>query len=282
MVSHASNPVASRLSGDMYRIFFSCRDANRRSHIGYVDIDLKSPLEVLSISKSPVLKPGEIGTFDDSGVTLACINKIGERQYLYYLGWNLSVTVPWRNSIGLAVADSIDGTFEKYSKAPIIDRSHVDPYSLSYPFVLEDDGVFKMWYGSNLKWGRQKNDMLHVIKYAESGNGINWIRRGAVAIDLKKGEVGLSRPCVRKELNRYRMWYSIRTDSYRVGYAESLNGIDWTRMDEQAGIDTSETDWENHSIAYPSIFEHQGQTYLLYNGNDFGKTGFGLAVADEI
>lgn len=282
MVSHAANPVAELLSDDVFRIYFSCRDAGSRSHISYADIELKPPFSVLGIADEPLLSPGEIGTFDDSGVTLSCIKQIKGRKYLYYLGWNLGVTVRWRNSIGLAIYDPPTKTFQRCSKAPLLDRNDADPYSISYPFVLEDAGIYRMWYGSNLRWGRDQQDMAHVVKYAESDDALQWNRQGIIALDFKdESEYALSRPCVLKERGMYRMWYSYRGRSYRIGYAESRDGINWTRKDQEAGIDVSEAGWDSEMIEYPYVFDHQGLRYLLYNGNGYGKSGIGLAVLDR-
>src|SRR5262245_55089692 len=104
MVSHAANCAAWPVDGNRFRVYFSTRDRNNRSSIGWIEVDLRDPTRVVAISKSPVLSPGEIGTFDDSGVSLACIVRDNNSLLLYYTGWNLGVTVPWRNSIGLAMS----------------------------------------------------------------------------------------------------------------------------------------------------------------------------------
>jgi hypothetical protein len=202
---------------------------------------------------------------------------------MYYLGWNLGVTVPMRNFIGLAVYNEQSGEYEKYSKAPLLDRCGEDPYCLSYPFVLKDGNNYRMWYGSNLSWGKDQKDMAHVIKYAESSDGISWKRDGHIALNFQNDqEYAMSRPFVMKENGVYKMWYSYRGDAYRIGYAESPDGLQWTRKDELAGIDVSPSGWDSESVEYPFIFDHKGQRYMLYNGNGYGKTGFGLAVLKKI
>jgi predicted GH43/DUF377 family glycosyl hydrolase len=282
MVSHAANPVAKHLQGDLFRIYFSSRDSENRSSIGFVEIDIKRPDQILKLGDKPVVQPGERGSFDDSGTSMGCLVTVGNTEYLYYLGWNLGVTVPWRNSIGLAINDSSVPNFTKYSRAPILDRNEIDPYSISYPWVRREETLWKMWYGSNLKWGSQQTDMAYVIKYAESPDGINWVRTGIVCIDFKsKDEYAISHPCVLKDGELYKMWYSYRGTSYRIGYAESADGIHWTRMDEQVGIEVSESGWDSEMIEYPQVFDHQGRRYMLYNGNGYGRTGFGLAVLVE-
>ena len=122
------------------------------------------------------------------------------------------------------------------------------------------------------------------IKYAESEDGIHWVRKGIVCINFKyEGETRIARPCVIKEDGIYKMWYCYGFGSYgyKIGYAESEDGIKWERKDEEAGIDVSESGWDSEMICYPFVFKHKGRKYMLYNGNEYGKTGFGYAILEE-
>lgn len=281
MVSHSANPVAEHIEGNRFRVYFSCRDINNISSIAYFEFDINEPQQCLAVSETPVLSPGSIGTFDDSGASMGCLVTLNRKRYLYYLGWNLAANVPWRNSIGLAVSSGSSEPFSKISLAPIFDRNAFDPYSLSYPWVLYDNEAhcWHMWYGSNLKWGREQRDMDHLLKYAKSADGIHWEPTGQIALNFNsKDEYAISKPCVVKENGFYRMWYSYRGASYRIGYAESPDGINWQRQDERVGIDVSSEGWDSEMVCYPNVFEHAGKKYLLYNGNAYGKTGIGLAV----
>jgi predicted GH43/DUF377 family glycosyl hydrolase len=281
MQSHAANPVAEHLEDDIYRIYFSTRNVNNISSIGYVDIDLKEPNRILNLSNAPVLSPGELGTFDNDGVSLACIVQHGKSSYLYYLGWNLCKSVPWNNSIGLAIKSDL-GPFKKYSTGPILGRDMVDPLTISYPWVLHDNGKWKMWYGSHLRWNDPsvQENFLHVIKYAESEDGINWKKNDKIVIpfDENKGEYAFAKPCVIKEEGIYKMWYAYRGNKYRIGYAESKNGVDWVRNDFQAQVEPTGEGWDSETVEYPYLFQHKAKKYILYNGNGYGKTGFGIAV----
>lgn len=282
MISHAANPFAEHLKFGLYKIYFSSRDHTNRSHIGSVDIDFDNNYKVEAISETPILAPGESGMFDDSGVAMGYLIEINGKKMLYYLGWNLKVTVPWLNTIGLAVFNKSTNSFDKVSRAPLLDRSDEDPFSISYPSILSDKGVYKMWYGSNLKWGNDQSEMNHVIKYAESKDGIQWKRNHKVALDLvHENEYALSKPFVLKENGEYKMWYSYRgrgeITTYRIGYAESSDGVIWNRKDDEVGIDVSINGWDSDMISYPFIFDHRGESLMLYNGNGYAKTGFGLA-----
>lgn len=281
MHSHAANPVADHIGDDMFRIYFSTRDAKHRSSVAWIEIDLRKPEKVARVAEEPTLTPGIIGCFDDSGCSIGSIVRQGKRRLMYYMGWNLGVTVPWRNSIGLAISDDCGDHFERVSIAPLIDRSDADPYTLSYPWVLHDGGEWRMWYGSNLRWGATQAEMFHMIKQAMSIDGYAWKRDGEVVIEpSSKDEYAFARPCVVKDADRYRMWYAYRGNAYKIGYAESGDGRSWVRRDKLVGIDISLSGWDAEMIEYPFVFDHKGERFMLYNGDGYGRTGFGLAVLE--
>jgi hypothetical protein len=279
--SHAANPIAEHVVGDIFRIYFSARDEKNRSSIGYVIVDLAADGRVLDIPAEPVLRPGDLGMFDDCGASVGCILRVGSARYLYYMGWNLAVTVPWKNAIGLAVSDSSDVSFRRFSRFPIVPLDETDPYTISYPWVMQEGGRFRMWYGSNLRWGPYKKDMLHVIKYAESADAVHWEKQGQVVIDSTcPEENAICKPCVVQDPDGYRMWFCSRGETYRIQHALSPDGCTWTRLGRDPGIDVSPDGWDSDMIEYPCVFDHQGRRFLLYAGNSFGATGFGLAVLE--
>ncbi len=282
MQTHAALPFADHLEDDIYRIYFTTRDKNNRSHVAFVDVDITNPTRCLSISSKPVLKPGRAGLFDDSGAMGSCLVHCAGRTYLFYVGWSLGITVPFYLNLGAATYKNEDKAFEKKSKAPLIERTNVDPYFTASMCALIEDGTWRIWYTSGTNWKIENNKPKHyycVIKYAESADGMQWNRTGITCIDFKTtSEYAISRPSVLKEDGMYKMWYSYRGDSYRIGYAESYDGIAWERKDDEVGIDVSESGWDSEMIEYPFVFVHKGTKYMLYNGNAYGKSGFGYAV----
>ena len=123
--------------------------------------------------------------------------------------------------------------------------------------------------------------MAHLLKYAESNDGIRWKREGRIAIPFKTpDEYAMSKPCVIRDSDCYRMWYSYRGSVYRIGYAESGDGITWERMDDQVGFRASESGWDSETVEYPNVFDSGGTRFMLYKGNRYGQTGFGLAVLE--
>jgi predicted GH43/DUF377 family glycosyl hydrolase len=279
--SHAANPIPEHVEGDIFRIYFSARDDKNRSSIGYVVVDLSAGGRILEVPSEPVLRPGDLGMFDDCGASVGCILRVGGARYLYYMGWNLAVTVPWKNAIGLAVSESAEGPFRRWSRFPIVPLDEVDPYTISYPWVMRDDGRYRMWYGSNLRWGPEKKDMLHVIKYAESSDAVHWEKQNRILIDSESSdENAICKPCVVKEASGYRMWFCSRGEKYRIHHAVSQDGSTWTRLGKDERIDVSPDGWDSDMIEYPCVFDHKDQRYLLYAGDGFGATGFGLAVLE--
>jgi hypothetical protein len=281
-VSHAALPHVHRSADGGVRLYFSSRDDQGRSHVGRAELRLGGGEPEVEVQPEPILGPGPLGAFDDRGVTTSCLVHEGDRELLYYTGWSLGQTVPFYLYVGSAV--STDGDrFERVSPAPILDRNAVDPYLTASPWVLVEDGRWRMWYVSCTGWeptGGEPRQSYH-IKYAESEDGISWQRDGLVCIDYAgPDEYAFSRPCVVRDGDLYRMWFSVRGAAYRIGYAESSDGLHWDRKDEQAGISSS-GDWDAEMQAYPAVFDDGGRRYLLHNGNDYGRTGIGWAVASE-
>lgn len=283
MRTHAAVPIARHLEGDIFRIWFSSRDENNRSHTGSLHMELLPEPRVLAVSTDPVLSPGELGAFDDSGAMATWVADDGTRQLMYYIGWNLGVTVPFRNAIGLAV-QSEEAGFRRFAKGPVLDRSMDEPHFCASCCVIPGPDLWRMWYLSCTGWFADRGAPRHRyhIKYAESDDGVRWRRDGRVAIDYRNdAETAISRPSVIRDGDLWRMWYSFRGTAYRIGYAESEDGIRWARLDERVGIDVSDEGWDSEMIEYPFVFDHRGTRYMLYNGNDYGYTGLGIAVLHE-
>lgn len=280
MVSHAANPVALNLGGNIYRIYFSTRNIEKRSCVAYLDIDITDPLNVLSLSSEPILRPGPPGTFYDKGVSVgSAINCASGEQRIYFVGWNIPEDRPFRNQIGVASKAPSEESFTA-SSAPVLALNETDPLTMSYPWVLEEAGIFKMWYGSHISWANKDFEMLHVLRYAESDDGLVWRRSDKEILPLKKtdGEFAMSRPCVIQEKGIYRMWFSYRAPLYAIGYAESPDGKEWTRMDDKAILTRSAFGFDSKSVEYASVFRHSEELFILYNGNNYGETGFGIAA----
>ena len=288
MSSHAAVPVPHLVDDGRMRILFGPRDAEGRTRTAFVDVDPGEPSQLLAVAQAPALDLGERGAFDDSGAMPSCLVAEGDDLYLFYIGWNRGVSVPYRNAIGLAVSTDGGVTFTRVHDGPIVDRNAREPYFVTTPFVLRDGGTWRMWYASATRWIGAVPDPVYVIKYAESDDGVAWRRDDVTCIVPRTPDEANARPWVIHDGDRYRMWYSFRggsgfrTDpgqSYRIGYAESADGVSWTRDDARAGIERSADGWDSEMIAYPAIYDHRGITHLLYNGNGFGRSGIGHAVA---
>lgn len=283
--SHAALPCADSRADGTIDLYYSPRDGEGRAHVACarVEADAAGRLAVIDTQASPVLAPGRLGAFDDSGTTVSCVVHRGAETLLYYTGWTLGVTVPFYFYAGLVIRSSGDRGFTRCSQAPLLERNAVDPYLTASPWVLcEADGRWRMWYVSCCDWRLRDGAPQHRyhIRYAESDDGVQWRREGRVSIDFANDdEYALSRPCVVRDEDRYRMWFAARGERYRLAYAESEDGLDWTRIDDSAGLEPSTAGWDSQMVEYPAVFDLGGRRYLLYNGNEFGRTGIGYAVA---
>jgi predicted GH43/DUF377 family glycosyl hydrolase len=287
MHSHATMPVVEPAPGGVLRIYFGSRDDQGRSRIGLLEAADDDPGRVLRLYPDPLLPLGERGTFDDCGLGPSCLVDAGGCKFLYYIGCNPGVTVSYRMAIGLAVSE--DGIrFRRYSTGPILDRDPDDPYFCSAPWVLREDGRWRMWYVSCTGWEEINGhpEPSYHIKYAESADGIRWRRTGRVCIDSDAFSRAAGRPCVVAHGGGYHLWYGYRglagyrTDprtSYRLGYAVSADGLSWTRRDGEVGLGRSGSGWDADMVEYAHVLRIGSRWHCFYNGNGFGRSGFGYA-----
>jgi len=277
--SHAMVPFAEPRTDGGVRVWLTARDDDGRSHIGWAVVDPEAG-RVEAYSERAALDPGPLGAFDDAGVMTSCVVRSGDELRLYYIGWTRGVSVPFYTFVGLAVSADDGASFERVSPAPILERGPHDPYLTTSPWVLRDGDRWRMWYTSGTGWREEDGRPKHWyhLKYAESDDGVTWDRRGVVAIDFaSREEYAISRPCVVRDTDRYRMWFSCRGPAYRIGYAESADGVTWRRDDGAAGLGPSGGDWDSVMVEYPCVFDLRGRRYVLYNGDGYGATGIGLA-----
>lgn len=286
MRTHAAVPTPVRLEGARYRVFFSGRDERNRSSVGYFDVDLEEPGIVLAVSTEPVLAPGPTGHFDADGIYAECAVRAGDEIRLYTIGVTTGHTPPlFYAAIGLAVSRDGGRTFTR-TRAPIMSRSEVDPCLVTAPFVLQEEGRWRMWYVSGTSWTEEPHGLQshYHVKYAESADGIAWTREGRTCIgpaDRPDGrENNFARLWVVSTGEGYHGWYSVNSgEGYRIGYAESEDGLTWTRLDHLVGLTLSDEGWDSLAQAYPAVVRHGDRWFMFYNGNAFGRDGIGLAVA---
>lgn len=282
--THAHMPMLERVEKNIYRCYFTTRNAENVSSVRYALFDLLKPNEIIEISDI-LYGPGKTGTFDDSGITPGCFvtNTDTEEEFFYYTGWNLTKKVPFNNSIG--IAKKVGTEFFRIGDGPVMTRTLHEPYSCASPFVLYESGIYRMWYASMDSWSENKeggHTHFYNLKYAESKDGINWKRDRTVVINYENDqEYAFGRPYVLKENNIYKMWYAYRGRSYKMGYAESEDGLKWTRKDQIVGISNSESGWDSEMIEYPYILKHNEDLYMFYNGNGYGESGIGVAILDS-
>lgn len=289
--SHTHKPTPLQVDENTIRIYFGVRDTKGKTRTTFVDVASENPAHVTRVSDKPTLDLGPIGAFDDSGANVCSLVRVNDAIYMYYIGWNPSTTVHTRNSIGLAISKDGGETFHRAYYGPILDRNKDEPYYTGAVDVVTENGMFRMWYTSGTEWVliNGKPEIRYHIKYAESVDGIDWRRLGISCIPPKSPTEATARPSVIKIGGKYLMWYSRReidgfrnapASMYRAGFATSADGIEWERQDSLAGIEPSLDGWDSDAIAYSYVMEISGRLLLFYNGNGFGKSGFGYAIGE--
>jgi sucrose-6-phosphate hydrolase SacC (GH32 family) len=159
-------------------------------------------------------------------------------------------------------------------------------------FVKVIDGVFHMWYIFGTGWKRYASDAppdrTYKIGHAVSRDGIAWVKEEArrIVADRLGPEESQALPTVIEIGGRHHMFFCYRQSfdfrsnvarGYRIGHAWSDNLRNWTRDDNNPRWEIRPGQWDSDMQCYPHVFECDGHVYLLHNGNQFGRFGFGLS-----
>ena len=288
---------ATLIFDDFVRVYFSCRppaDENGQyvSYSAYVDLNRKNLLEIIAVSETPILKLGELGTFDEFGTyPVSVIRHEGELR-AYYAGWTRCESVPFNVAIGFGVSKDQGKTFDKIGNGPVLSYSIDEPFILSGPKIRKFNNIFYLFYIAGKKWilDNGKPEPVYTIRLATSDDGMNWVKANKDLINYRVEEnEAQASPDVFFYEGKYHMFFCYRhsanyrgkANGYRIGYASSTDLINWERDDSKAGIDVSEEGWDAEMISYPHVFELDNEVYMFYLGNQVGRHGFGMAKLEN-
>ncbi len=295
-VGFAQAPQAVVLD-DVVRVFFSSRTADvetnaYRSHVLFADFTPAMD-RVLSVSSRPVLPLGDLGCFDEHGIFPMGMVRVGEDLYGYTCGWSRRVSVPVETAIGLAISHDQGRTFERVGKGPILGATLHEPFLVGDGHVRLVEGLFHMWYIFGTAWKRypgiEAAERTYKIGHATSADGRSWKKDEGVQVipDRLGPDESQALPSVIEIDGLFHMFFCFRESAdfrtnpargYRLGHATSTDLTSWIRSDGTATLDVDRDAWDSSMQCYPNAFESEGKIYLLYNGNEFGRHGFGAAV----
>jgi hypothetical protein len=279
--AHSALQPTPLIRGNEIRVYVGFRDHAGRSSVAYIDVDAEDPTRTIRVSAEPVLMPGSGSAFDCDGAVPCAVASDGDRLRLYYAGYQQATDVRFRAFGGLAISDDRGDSFWRISEEPVVGPTHDENLFRVVHSIRWESGRWRVWYGAGKTFliGRKGTLPVYDIRYTESPDGIAFPTRGKVVIPLARAEHRVGRPYVVKGGPGYQMFYGIGTEThtFRLGYAESIDGITWQRLDTRIGIDVSPSGFDSSMIAYPAVVDVASGRYLFYNGDDYGRAGFGVA-----
>lgn len=269
-------PTPEVISENKYRIYYGSRNARNQSSIGAIIVDFSGsiPKEV-SRADYPLLSPGKLGAFDDNGVLPSCSLTFEGEKFLYYVGFKPGGTTRMDLFGGLSRWNSDQAIFERVSEAPILERTKVNPYINTAPWIIDISGTLVMYYVAGLGWA-SPDLPSYEIQIATSSDGVNWDRQGYVAIPLEAGENAAARPSVFRRNGEFEMWFSSKGDSYSAKVAKSFDGFTWSREQIDPVIATSPRSHDNEMQEYFVPMETETNLHVAFNGNDYGRHGISV------
>jgi predicted GH43/DUF377 family glycosyl hydrolase len=280
--SRASGPTSVIHQEGIYKAWLFGVDDTGRGRIGYATST--DGLEWTKYAENPVLIPGEEGEWDDNNTDHACVLYIDSLYKMWYMGED-------GTSSRIGYATSSDGmNWEKYSENPVLDLGPLaswDEREVMHPRVVFDGSTYHMWYNG---YGQE----VQRTGYASSPDGINWVKYAGNPV-LSTGGPGtwdgfmLAIMGVIKADNEFKMWYTggdgTEEDAkyFRIGYATSPDGINWSKHGGNPVLDIGEAGaWDSLGVVTSCVLFDStlAQYQMWYGGLDgsYGRTGYATSV----
>ena len=288
----AQSPQAVVLA-DRVRVFFCTRvrdsDTTWISRPAFVDFSF----DFLNIVEPPQLveiAPSELGSFDEHGI-FPFHPHISDGKFLAFsTGWSRRKSVDVETSIGALESTDEGLSFHRLGTGPVFTATLHEPFLVCDPWVVREGAKWTMWYLFGTEWDdsvpNEDPQRIYKIGKATSGDGLEWRSSNGKAVvpNLLGQHEAQALPSVRNVSGRYEMVFCYRPHrgfrepgnlSYQLGFATSEDGETWDRND--LCVDFPKQEFDSQMRCYPSWLNLGKASFLLYNGNEFGKFGFGLA-----
>jgi len=228
---------------------------------------------------NPVLDMGRAGSWDDFHVAYPSVIFYDGTYQMWYGGYD---GTQWQ----IGYATSNDGIhWAKYANNPVLHLGQPgawDDAHVTAPSVIFDNSLYKMWYIGN-------DGITWRIGYATSYDGIAWTKYdGNPVLDVglpdRWDDVHVADPFVIFKDGIYKMWYGgFDGTIWRIGYAESFDGIAWTRYVGNPVLYLgSPGTWDDDvSVGGPSIIFEGGIYKIWYHGYDGYTYRIGYAISGD-
>jgi len=292
-VSHAQMPTVLPLSDRLWRVYFAARDRSNRSRILAVDLDPGGGMRIVAEHFEPLLDLGPPGAFDHMGVGPSAALMVDGQVHLYYTGIIVRQDVRTQSAIGLAVSD--DGLkFRRAFRGPVYSTGPFDPFFSAACTVLRGPDGYRMWYTGGTDWRTVDGQLDHFyeIRTTRSADGLTWDPRSETAVGLKTpADAGFVRPWITETAHGQRLWFSCRGVSYRGPGEGAYHMVSVLADARQSFMGALErvlfdnppivVDFDSWMQAYACIVSYRDDWIMFYNGDDFGRAGFGWARLSE-
>ena len=279
---------------DSVRIYYSYRVPDKDkvlSKIAFVDFT-KDFKKIIGRSTKQVISLGKPGCFDEHGIKPFVPFRHKAKEIFGFIGGiSRKDSACVDSAIGLAISKDNGETFKRMGQGPLIGANLNEPFLIADPFLIEKENRLHLFYIFGSKWSRRLKEepyaRFYQITHATSFDGLNWLRTGKYIIEPETSDECQSTPTIVQIKDLYYCYFCYRRmfdfkereNSYRIGLATSKDLFNWERQEDDFLI--SESGWDSEMICYPHVFEMDDNFYMIYNGNGFGKYGFGLAVMEQ-
>lgn len=273
------NPQVIEESGT-FKMWFSARASGDPTSIGYAEstdgIDWV-------VSDHPVIPAGMPGSWDRYREAGNVIN-VNDTLKMWYSGssddfvYNISIGYAW----------SVDNIEWHVLDTAVLKKGEPGSWEetgVFMPCIHFDGETYHMWYHGFTNAGPYDPGS---IGYATSPDGINWTR------DTLNNPVLSIAPqtffsawiipnCVLYLNDEYQLWFTGKSEQnshFRIGYANSADGINWTVQNDSLPVLNVGLigEWDDQWVCYSSVIFHDDMYKMWYHGRHMSIDRIGYAT----
>jgi hypothetical protein len=279
--THALVPNPTVLNDHEVRIHCSFLDADFKGQIGYVDLKISDQIEVIGISKSPILELGNQGSFSQFGTGMGTFWPKCQGGDLIYVGFDRPSGFKFKAFSGIATNEIDSDVYRNIEMVPTFGAEMGGSTIVGVHDVVElnnDLNVFvSIGNGFQNIEGRDFPKYQVSLFRGKDLRDLKLVRHNIIPTQGNTYRIG--RPQVYEIENGFEMLVTAGTleGQYlpRVFYSGDLET--WTEESTDSFTKNSLPGVDDSHQCYLSRFRLGEREFIVYNGNNMGLNGFALA-----
>ena len=225
-------------------------------------------------AQNPMFSGGAVGSWNREVICGCVLFNTDSSRYEMWFNASAGTSSDW-TPLSVGFASSKDGVNWTMSTTAVLSPTPGtwDAYTVEAPWVIRENGEYKMWYTSYLGY----SPWLGYLGYATSPDGIHWTKYSGNPV-MGPGAAAWENDgpytcAVMPFAEGYQMWYGaypLASGGPSIGYATSPDGIAWQRDTVHNPVLQygGAGQWDGGWVLFPRVHQIGNTYYMWYEGRE--------------